>query len=139
MAEVDYMHICDYAFKAEGGKSCIIGIFTVLNAATFPCTHPHMVLAVQLQGQPHEAIALKIEVGRPNGDVLAGLDAKLVAGADGTAFVNLNLINLQFPEPGRYTVKVLSGGRSLSTQSFQVRKAPAPAGAVPPATPQITH
>ena len=137
MAEVEYMHICDYAFKAEGGKSCIIGIFSSINAGSFPCTHPHMVLAIQLHGQAHETIAIHVEIERPNGDVLAGIDGKIAAGADGGAFLNVNLMGLKFPEPGRYTVKVLSEARTLATQSFHLRNDPAP-GAAPP-VPQVTH
>ena len=136
MAEVEYMHICDYAFRAEGGKACIIGIFSSINAPSFPFAHPHMVLAIQLRGQAHEVLAIHVEVGRPNGDRLAGVDANISAGADGGALLNVNLMGLKFPEPGRYTVKVLSGAQPLASQSFHLRKAPAP-GAAP--APQVTH
>ena len=97
-----------------------------------------MVLAIQLRGQAHETIAIHVEIGRPNGDVLAGIDGKIAAGADGGAFLNVNLMGLKFPEPGRYTVKVLSESRPLASQSFHVRKAPGPS--VPAKQePQVTH
>jgi hypothetical protein len=128
MAEVEYMHICDYAFRAEGGKACIIGIFDVIGAPSFPVTHPHMVIAIQLRGSAHETVPIKIELGRPNGDVVAGLDGQVGVGGDGGAFINFNLLTTTFPEPGRYTVKVSSGDRHLATQSIHVRKAQASAG-----------
>ena len=132
MAEVDYMHLCDYAFQAEGGKPCIIGIFDTIGAASFPCTHPHMAIAIQLRGQSHEAIPVHVELGKPNGDVIATLDGQVTAGPDGGAFLNFNLLTLQFPEAGRYSIKVLSSGRVLASQSFRLHggeaPGPAPAG-----------
>ncbi len=46
MVEVDYMHICDYAFPAQGGKACIIGIFDRIHATSFPTVHPQMSVAI---------------------------------------------------------------------------------------------
>ena len=122
MAEVEYIHVCDYAFQAEGGKACIIGIFSQINAAEFPATHPHMVIAVQLRGQPHEVIPVRIAIERPDGEELLAADGQVSAGADGGAFINFNLLSIQFPEPGRYTVKVLSAERPLATLSFHARR-----------------
>ena len=51
MAEVEFMHLCDYAFQAEGGKACIIGIFDGIGAHVFPATHMLMTIAVKFQGQ----------------------------------------------------------------------------------------
>ena len=77
MVEVDYMHICDYAFPAQGGKACIIGIFDRIHATSFPTVHPQMFVALQLRGQRGEACELKVELIKPDGDVLASLDAKV--------------------------------------------------------------
>lgn len=132
MAEVDYMHICDHAFRTDSGKACIIGIFTHIFASSFPATHPQMVLAIQFQGTPHEVFAPKIEIGRPNGDVLGKMDGQnLTCDPEGGAFLVATMVGTPFPEPGRYTVKILAAGRPLATQSFQVRQmtagqAPAP-------------
>jgi hypothetical protein len=134
MAEVDYMHVCDFAFGGEGGKHCIIGIFSVIHAQTFPATHPYMAIAVGFNGTPHERLAARIELGRPNGDVLVGMDGQIAMNADGAAHLNANFVGLAFPEPGRYTIKVSSGGRTLTTQSLRLLRMPA-AGATPPATP----
>lgn len=132
MAEVDYMHICDYAFNAEGGKPCIIGVFDQIQTNQFPTHHPYMAVAIQLRGQQHELIPVTVELGRPNGEVLARVEGQINASPEGGAFVTLNLVNVQFPEQGRYTIKVLSADRTLATQSLRLRRREAQAQSPPP-------
>jgi uncharacterized protein DUF6941 len=131
--QVDYLHVCDYAFPAHGGKPCIIGIFDNITGSQFPLTHPMMSIAVQMRGASHATIQVRIELARPNGEVIAKLEGQTPASPEGGAFINLNLMNTSFPEPGRYTVKVMSGGETLATRSIRVRKLPAPA------TPALAH
>jgi hypothetical protein len=140
MAEVEYLHVCDSAFMAEGGKHCIIGIFDVINALNFPAAHPTLTIAMRLRGQAHEVVPLKIELGRPNGNVIASVPAaEITVGPDGSAFVNMNMVGTQFPEPGRYTVKVSSGGRTLASHSLHLRKMQVPPQAAPQGTPEKLH
>jgi hypothetical protein len=135
VAEVEYMHICDHAFRTDSGKACIIGIFTYIWAPSFPAKHPQMVIAIQFQGKPHEVFVPKIEIGRPNGDVLGRIEGdSLTCDPEGGAFLVATMVGTPFPEPGRYTVKVLAAGRPLATQSFQVHKM-----AQPPAGQQTRH
>jgi hypothetical protein len=123
MAEVEYLHVCDLAFAAEGGKQCVIGIFDAIHATAFPATHARMSIATRFRGNPSEVLPIKIELARPNGDVLSTMQADLVLGPDGSAFLQLNLVGTVFPEAGRYTFKVSSAGRSLTTHSLQLLKA----------------
>jgi hypothetical protein len=136
MAEVEYMHVCDYAFPAEGGKPCIIGIFDRIQAPTFPVAHPFMSIAIQLRGTAHEMIPIKVELGRPNGEVIVGMEGQVAAGDGGGAFINFNLVNTQFAEAGRYTVKVSSSGRPLASHTLHLVKAQAPLQSAPPGSAQ---
>ena len=138
MAEVEFMHLCDYAFQAEGGKACIIGIFDGIGAHVFPATHMLMTIAVKFQGQMHEIAPVKIEVVRPNNETLAAVEGQIGLGPDGGAFIDFKLMNLQFPEPGRYAVRVTSEGRVLASQSLHLTAVkgagmPGPATTTPPA------
>ena len=122
MAEIGYVHICDYAFAGNGGKACIIGIFERILVANFPSTHPLMYVTFKLQGAPNEVFrGSRVEMGRPNGDVLAAIDLpEILAGANGGANLHLAFNNVVFQDQGRYTVKILLAGRTLSTTSLQV-------------------
>ena len=135
MAQVDYLHLCDLSFMDQVGKHCIIGMFDIIHAPAFPATHPTMSLAMRILGQPGEAIQVTFELGRPNGNVLATVAMEVVAGPDGGANLNLNLNQTQFPEPGRYTLKILSGKEVLASRSLRLVKMDLPQQGPPPQTP----
>jgi hypothetical protein len=140
MAEIEYFHICDSAFMAEGGKHCIIGIFDNINANAFPATHPTLTLAIRLRGHAHEVVPLKIELARPNGEALgAPVQASVTVDAGGSAFINMNVVGTQFPEPGRYTFTISSGGRTLASHSLALQKMPSFQPGAPQGTPQKFH
>ena len=126
MAYVDYMHVCDYAFCAEGGKPCIIGIFNFIWAPTFPTNHPAMCVVATFQGRAHEVIPFSIEMVRPNGDVIARKDGTATASDDGGAFVSVNMVDICIPEEGRYCVRVSSGGQVLTSRSMRALREQAP-------------
>jgi hypothetical protein len=132
VAQVDYLHLCDLAFMDQAGKHCIIGIFDVIRSNAFPATHPTMCVAMKLQGQSSEALKITFQLARPNGDVLVTIPMDIVAGQDGGANINLSLNQIQFPEPGRYTLKFLSGKDVLATQSLRLELAPPQQGPQPP-------
>lgn len=122
---IDYMHICDYAFQSNG-KPSMIGIFERINAFQFPAAHPYMAVAIKIRDQAHRKVNLTVQVARPNGDKLAEIQGTIVTGEDGVAYLDANLMNLQFPEPGRYLVKVLSAGATLVSESLILAKIEAP-------------
>lgn len=132
MATIEYLHLCDYAFAGENGKQCIIGIFDAIRAPTFPTVHPMMAIALRLRGNAHEVLPLKFELGRPNGEVLATMQGDVTMGPDGSAFMQMQIGGAQFPEPGRYTVKVSSSGQILTTHSLNLQKAQPPTPSAPP-------
>ncbi len=131
MAQVEYLHLCDYAFAGEGGKACIIGVFEAISASVFPCTHPMMYVAAKFQGTPHEVVRARLEISRPNGEVLVQMEPELVMSADGTGNLHVQMVGIAFPEPGRYSVKILSGGRTLVSQSLHLTRLQSQ-GAQPP-------
>lgn len=135
MAEIEYLHVCDYAFMADGGKPCIIGIFDNLSAAAFPATHPVMAVAMRLRGTAHEILKLKVDLARPNGDVLVTMQGEVTLGPDGSAFMQMNIAGAQFPEAGRYVFKVSSGGKNLTSHSLQVLKSQPQIQSAPPGLP----
>ena len=99
MADVKYVHICDYAFTAQGGKPCIIGVFSEVSAPFFPYTHPSMAIALQIQGLPLEVILVRIELAGP-GQLLVEAEANVTTGTSGGAFLVFNLITTRFQAPG---------------------------------------
>lgn len=109
----------------------MIGIFDIIQASAFPFVHAQLSIALRLRGQAHEIVPLKVELARPNGEVLITLQHDFTVSTDGSAFIHLNLTNTQFPDAGRYVVKVTSAGQVLTSHSLQVQKLQAPPQAGP--------
>ena len=126
MPTIEYLHVCDSAFMAEGGKHCIIGIFDVIFAQSFPANHASMSVAMRVRGQAHETVSLRIQLARPNGDVLATVPADITLDPSGSAFLNVNMMGTTFPEQGRYLVKVLASGQTLVSHPLTLQKAQTP-------------
>lgn len=126
MAEVKYLHVCDYAFLAEGSKPCLIGVFKTITAHNFPATHPFFSVAFFAEAEPNQQLNFQVAIeGPPNAAVVPLRSyVQTTAGSSGGAFVVINAMGLIFTTEGRYKVSVLSGADELaSTDLFLV---PAP-------------
>ena len=42
------MLVCDYVLRTIDGKNCLVGIFDLINASSFPATHPRLFVYVKL-------------------------------------------------------------------------------------------
>ena len=124
MLQVEYLHLCDYAFKAEGGKPGIIGIFDNVTAPAFPMKQPYMAVAMQLRGEPNRLTPITMELKGPGGQAVGALNAEGHTGNDGGKFVVLNLISITFPEAGMYTLTVSSLGTVLAMTSLTLVQTP---------------
>jgi hypothetical protein len=121
--QVDYLHVCDYAFRAENGKPGIIGIFDYISSVTFPTTHAYMCVAVQFRGQPGHVATIRLVIESQAGEKVFDMPEQKIAFSDtGGAFFNANLLGLTFNAPGRYSVVAMAQGAVLATQSLQLKK-----------------
>ena len=118
--QVEYMHICDYAFPAQGGKPCIIGIFDRITASKFPNVHPVMTVAAQLRGQQGHKLAVQISMVDPKNKPLFTVNAGLSFGQNGAAFLHFQMVQLGFPMSGNYTVNIISEGMALASQTLKL-------------------
>jgi hypothetical protein len=123
MATVDYLHLCDTAFQMEGGKHCVIGIFEEIHAMSFPAAHAAMTVATAVRDKPHTQLSLRFEFTSPIGQALANVSGDFTTGQNGVAHFNLNIQGLPLPEPGRYSLRVIEGSRTLVTHTFRVVRA----------------
>ena len=126
MAEVEYIHICDYAFAAHGGKPCIIGIFDRIEATSLPICQAELCLAIQLRGQRGETCELKVELIKPDGASHSTLNGSVSLAGTGGAFVQLVMRDVPFQAAGDYTIRVTENDRLLATKTLMVRRRDAP-------------
>lgn len=102
MAEVEWAMMCDYAFKDNGNKTCLIGIFDRIFSQGVPTALNRASLALKVVGEPKEKVEVKIEIVRPTGGVLATLQAGAELGDSGAVEVQAAIQNLPLPDWGLY-------------------------------------
>lgn len=106
MADCEWAILCDYTFRDQAGKVCLIGIFTRIWTKNVPATHHQAAIVVHFVGEPNEEIDFRIEIVRPTGGLIGKLEGKGRLSPDGTADINQNIGMLPIPDFGTYAVQV---------------------------------
>lgn len=114
--------LCDYALTAQDGKVSAIGIFSQINVARLPVTHPRLFIVAMLEAEPG-AHTLTIRVVGPTGAQLLQrppqLRMEVPAGAK-SANIVADLKGMRIEELGRHTVELRAGERLLGAAPFTV-------------------
>lgn len=139
MAQVEWAFLCDYAFKAQGGKMCLIGIFHSIFAHGVPVTHPQAALALRINGAAGEKVPIKISINRPTGTSLARVTGEMNIGhpppdVDVSSLmpggeIHFNMANMLLPDYGTYSIDIYLGDEPepARTVPFTVNRPPKPA------------
>ena len=129
MLEVKLAAIADAANISREGKLNITGIFNNIKTASFPATHPCMVLVYVIEGDSSDSQAthnLKVDLIDEDGNLLIPpLEGKInirnVGSVDKvSASQIIQLANVQFKKPGRHEFKILLNGEVRSTVPLDI-------------------
>ncbi len=126
MADVEWAMMCDYAFKDNGNKTCLIGIFDRIFSQGVPTALNRASLALKIAGEPKEKAQIKIEIVRPTGGVLATLQVDVELGDNGVAEVQAAIQGMPLPDWGIYGFNIYVGD-DLSAKTITIAVAEPPA------------
>jgi hypothetical protein len=112
--EVKLAVLADYANVTQEGKLNILGIFTNINARTFPATHGQMQVIVSLEGHSVEAERphhTEVHFRDADGGKIFDLKGQVFAqnarpGRPFTVNQIIQLANLPLPRPGDYSFAI---------------------------------
>jgi len=116
------INICDTIIRDEVTKKVsLIGLFSAINAKTFPTVHPMFHVYVALtNGHGLYKTTLRI-VGSSNGQSIFNMDGDLnIASPLQVVELNIGLQGLQFKDPGKYSVQVICNGEPIGMRDFMV-------------------
>jgi len=105
--------VCDsiYAEVPNGTKPALIGLFTLVQARSYPVTHPKMcVLASVVGAEP--GMVFKLEIApEEGGEPIVSVEgvAPNNIGLDDVFEMHFELRSVVFPAPGQYLVKYWGG------------------------------
>lgn len=137
--QIDYLVLADAVTVADGKHYIHGGGWDTLFAATFPAHHPTLGVAVRLRvpwEETNQQFALEVDV-LLNGDEARSIFPEPLRGMVNAArpphippdsdlpfHVALGFTNLQFDEPGLYTVALRIDGRPVAESPFSVVAVP---------------
>lgn len=124
MARCEWAILCDYAFQDQGGKMCIIGMFDRIMTNAVPASHHQAAVVLRLVGEPQERVRIRIDVVRPNNDLLGRVEGEGQLADAGTVNLNLGLRGLPLPDFGIYAFNVFVGDQLDKTIGLTVTRPP---------------
>jgi hypothetical protein len=126
--QVEILALCDSANDYQG-RLCLLGAFDIIQARSFPATHPHCAIALRLRFTRIENGTHSVRLHFVNEDgqlILQPLEAQLgvdCSGEIGTASTNLVLAvqGLVLERPGDYAINLAVDGRHSASIPLFVR------------------
>ena len=131
------MVICDQIIEDKlTNKKSLIGIFNQIGAGQFPCRHPQMSVFVSLtEGHGQSAAKLRI-VYEETSQVITEINGQIqFPDVNAVVELNFNLVGLQFPQPGLYSIEFYCDDALVLERRFHVQQMqqPQPPKGPPPA------
>ncbi len=114
--------ICDAIIRDELTKKVsLIGLFNIIGATSFPCTHRQIYIYIALTNG-HGRYKTEIRfVSLESGEIIAGMEGQLdFANPLQVVEVNLQWQNLKFNLPGDYEVEILCDRVQIGARKFVV-------------------
>lgn len=119
-AYVSYFIICD-SHSMNGGKHNYYGIFDRVIANVYPCVHPSLYVAIEVQGPPGETRPLRIAFESSEGDdVIPPSEVDASFSDYGGFTIGLQVQGLPIPRQGVYSFKVYDGDRVIGQRDLFV-------------------
>ena len=105
---------CDAANVSREGKLNLLGIFNSIQAAQYPCTHPHLALVLRVEARIGEEgiYPLELKLVDEDGHVLFAIGGQVTLqgaepGRPMTAQTIMDINNFTLPRPGTYAFDIM--------------------------------
>jgi hypothetical protein len=120
--------LCEAAVTdRESGRTTIVGIFDTIVGTAFPLSPPTFAIHLRLTGL-NGPYALELHILAPDLDRVIALavipERVVVSDPLQVVGVTVDVVGVELPEPGRYTVRLVYNGRTSEEISFRVLDRP---------------
>lgn len=133
--EISFAHLCDYATISREGKLSAMGIFSRINAASFPYAHPQAFLAFEILlnwAEVGKEFPIRVDLVDADGTSVFRAEARLTA--HGTAKPGerpripqvLGIGGMKFERGGTYVINFWLDDKLERQLEFAVEKAQRP-------------
>ncbi len=126
MPKVNWMYLCDYAYKDVTGKTSIIGMFNNINVLRLPNKYQQIFTIMEVEKLARENCKLEVIITSPSGEEITKKVGREI-GAQGTTtqVMKITLIyafyGIPLKEPGEYHALLFLDGECIHSIPFRVR------------------
>jgi len=124
IADIDFLHLCEYATLDINQKVSIMGIFHNFNFEKLPSTYLHFVisLSIRILKIDNKLHKIKIRIIDSDGTNFHEQEFKFNANKKGRALFLDNVVNTTFKTAGRHTVEAFVDDEAVGNTDFTVNE-----------------
>lgn len=118
--KINFLTTCDLASVTREGKVNMMGIFSQVFVRKLPSNYLKFSIVAFLKGKENSHNELQLKLINPDKKELINQKVKIQIGAQGTANMFFEVVNLPLEKPGEYQISLADGKKTLSTHQLRV-------------------
>ncbi len=125
MPKINWMYLCDYAYKDVAGKTSIIGMFTDINALQLPAKYQQLFTIMELDKVDSETFKLEVVISSPSEkEITKKIVQEIKPQGNSGKVIKLTMIyafyGIDLLEAGEYHLLLFLDGNCIHSIPFRV-------------------
>ncbi|MHB8808184.1 MAG: DUF6941 family protein [Anaerolineaceae bacterium] len=125
MPKINWMYLCDYAYKDVAGKTSIIGMFTDINALQLPSKYQQLFTIMELDKVDSETFKLEVVISSPSEkEITKKIVQEIKPQGNAGKVVKMTMIyafyGIDLTEAGEYHLLLFLNGNCIHSIPFRV-------------------
>ena len=125
MPKINWMYMCDYAYKDMAGKTSIIGMFSDINTLKLPVKYQQIFTILEVEKVASEVFDLEVTISSPSEkEITKRLGKQIGAQAQSDKVIKLTMIfafyGVNLSEAGEYHLLLFLNGNCIHSIPFRV-------------------
>ncbi len=125
MPKINWMYLCDYAYKDMAGKTSIIGMFSDINVLRLPAKYQQLFTIMEMDKIDNETIKVEVVVSSPSEkEITKRIVQELKPQGSAGKVIKLTMIyafyGIELTEEGEYHLLLFLDGNCIHSIPFRV-------------------
>lgn len=125
MPKINWMYLCDYAYRDVAGKTSIIGMFSDINVLRLPAKYQQLFTILEMDKIDSETIKLEVVISSPSEkEITKRIVQELKPQGDAGKVIKLTMIyafyGIELTEEGEYHLLLFLDGNCIHSIPFRV-------------------
>jgi len=125
MPKINWMYLCDYAYKDVAGKTSIIGMFTDINALQLPTRYQQLFTILEVDKIDNETFKLEVVISSPSEtEITKRIGQEIKSQGNSGKIIKMTMIyafyGIDLTEAGEYHLLLFLDGSCIHSIPFRV-------------------